>query len=156
MTNVSRKILIINGPNLNLLGQREPELYGRATLTEINQELTLLAKKLGLSVDFFQSNHEGELIEAIQGVDREYDGAILNAAAYTHTSLAIRDAVLAIDKPVIEVHLTNPSGRDDFRKRSYLSGAAVGVVAGFGSRSYELALYWFAGLKAERPSLVVV
>jgi 3-dehydroquinate dehydratase-2 len=139
------KILVINGPNLNLLGQREPELYGHKTLADINQGLSVLGRRLGLTVDFFQSNGEGELVEAIQRVGREYDGAVLNAAAYTHTSLAIRDAVLAIDKPVIEVHLTNPAGRDDFRRKSYLSCAAVGVVAGFGPRSYELALLWFAG-----------
>ncbi|MDR2367119.1 MAG: type II 3-dehydroquinate dehydratase [Deltaproteobacteria bacterium] len=139
-----KKILIINGPNLNLLGQREPELYGRETLSDINESLSRLAQKLGLAVDFFQSNGEGELVGAIQRAGAEYDGAILNAAAYTHTSLAIRDAVLAIAKPVVEVHLTNPAGRDGFRAKSFLSGAAVGVVAGFGPRSYALALQWFA------------
>ncbi|MDR1677825.1 MAG: type II 3-dehydroquinate dehydratase [Deltaproteobacteria bacterium] len=149
------KILIINGPNLNLLGQREPELYGHLTLDDINQGLIILAHKLGLTVDFFQSNHEGALIEAIQKVGREYDGAILNAAAYTHTSLAIRDAVLAINKPVIEVHLTNPAGRDHFRSKSFLSGAAVGAISGFGPRSYELALLWFGQSVMPDPSSAV-
>ncbi|MDR1109652.1 MAG: type II 3-dehydroquinate dehydratase [Deltaproteobacteria bacterium] len=139
-----KRILVINGPNLDILGQREPELYGRETLGDINGNLEALAGRLGLGLEFFQSNHEGTLVEAIHRAGREFDGAILNAAAYTHTSLAIRDAVLAIPRPVIEVHLTNPAARDGFRKTSYLSGAAVGVVAGFGPRSYELALLWFS------------
>jgi 3-dehydroquinate dehydratase-2 len=139
-----KKILVINGPNLNLLGTRQPELYGSVTLADINLSLSNLASALKLSVDFFQSNHEGQLVEAIQRVGKEFDGAIVNAAAYTHTSLAVRDAILAIEKPVVEVHLTNPSSREDFRKFSYLTGAAVGVIAGFGPKSYELALYYFA------------
>jgi 3-dehydroquinate dehydratase-2 len=139
-----KKILIINGPNLNLLGQREPKIYGHQTLKEINQDLSDLAKKLDLAVDFIQSNHEGELVSALQKAAKEYDGAVINAAAYTHTSLALRDAVLAINIPVIEVHLTNPAAREDFRQRSFLAGAAIGVVAGFGPRSYELALHYFA------------
>ncbi|MDR2443410.1 MAG: type II 3-dehydroquinate dehydratase [Deltaproteobacteria bacterium] len=140
-----KKILIINGPNLNLLGLREPDLYGQATLSDINNHLKAVAETLSLGVDFFQTNSEGQMVEAIQRVGQEYDGAILNAAAYTHTSLAIRDAVLAINRPVVEVHLTNPSAREDFRRKSFLAGAAVGVIAGFGARSYELALRWFAG-----------
>ncbi|MDR2387828.1 MAG: type II 3-dehydroquinate dehydratase [Deltaproteobacteria bacterium] len=139
-----KKILIINGPNLNLLGQRQPELYGRQTLQEINKDLERLAQSLKLSVDFIQSNHEGELISALQRAAQEYHGAIINAAAYTHTSLALRDTILAINIPVIEVHLTNPAGREDFRQKSYLAGAAVGLVAGFGPRSYELALHYFS------------
>ncbi|MDR0621097.1 MAG: type II 3-dehydroquinate dehydratase [Deltaproteobacteria bacterium] len=142
------KILVINGPNLNLLGQREPERYGYKSLEEINRELAGLAREMGLEVEFFQSNHEGELVEAVQRAGRDFQGAILNAAAYTHTSLALRDAVLAIDKPVVEVHLTNPAAREDFRHRSFLAGATVGLVAGFGPRSYELALRWFAGTDA--------
>jgi 3-dehydroquinate dehydratase-2 len=149
------KILIINGPNLNLLGKREPVLYGRETLEEVNNSLSLIAERLELRVDFFQSNHEGEIVDAIQRVGSDYQGAIINAAAYTHTSLAIRDAILAITKPVIEVHLTNPAAREEFRKRSFLSGAAIGVIAGFGTRSYELALYWFAGSKTSGPMVAV-
>ena len=125
------KILIINGPNLNLLGKREPDRYGCESLEEVNRELAKLARGMGLGVDFFQSNHEGELVEAIHRAGRDFQGAVLNASAYTHTSLALRDAVLAIDKPVIEVHLTNPAAREDFRRRSFLAGAVVGVVAGF-------------------------
>jgi 3-dehydroquinate dehydratase-2 len=139
-----KKILVLNGPNLNLLGKREPEVYGTATLEEIIQSLKQKAGSMGLFLDFFQSNGEGELVDKLQAVDTDYDGAVLNAGAYTHTSLAIRDAVLAISKPVVEVHLTNPSAREPFRRRSYLSGAVVGTVAGFGPKSYELALYWFA------------
>ena len=146
-----KKILVINGPNLNLLGQREPDRYGCESLEEVNRELAKLARGMGLGVDFFQSNHEGELVEAIHRAGRDFQGAVLNAAAYTHTSLALRDAVLAIDKPVIEVHLTNPAAREDFRRRSFLAGAVVGVVAGFGPRSYELALRWFA--EADRPTV---
>ncbi|MDR1657959.1 MAG: type II 3-dehydroquinate dehydratase [Deltaproteobacteria bacterium] len=139
-----KKILVINGPNLNLLGQREPGLYGHLTLAGINDRLKKLAETLNLEIFFIQSNHEGALVDAVQLVGSQYDGGILNAAAYTHTSLALRDAVLAIDKPVIEVHLTNPASREEFRQRSLLAGAASGLVAGFGARSYELALYWFA------------
>lgn len=134
------KILVINGPNLNLLGKREPGLYGSETLESINGRLAKLAEKLGAEVDFVQSNHEGALVDAIQGLEDVYDGAVLNAAAYTHTSVAIRDAVLATPVPVIEVHLTNPAARDDFRKTSLLSGACRGLVAGLGAASYELAL----------------
>jgi 3-dehydroquinate dehydratase-2 len=149
---VMLKIYVINGPNLNLLGHREPERYGRESLEDINESLRQLGKELGLEVDFFQSNHEGDLVGALQKVNAEYDGALLNAAAYTHTSIALRDAVLAIDKPVIEVHLTNPVAREGFRKKSFLSGVAVGVVAGFGARSYELALRWFSGREAAKQA----
>ena len=146
------KILVINGPNLNLLGLREPDLYGALTLDEINRRLGLLAAELGLSIGFLQSNHEGELVEAVQGLRQEregapYDGAILNAGGYTHTSVALRDAVLASDKPVVEVHLTNPAAREDFRQVSLLAGAARGSIAGFGPLSYELALWWFHRMK---------
>jgi 3-dehydroquinate dehydratase-2 len=139
-----KKILVINGPNLNLLGKREPLLYGNVSLDDVIQSLKQKAGSMGLFLDFFQSNGEGELVDRIQSVEEDYDGAVLNAGAYTHTSLAIRDAVLAISKPVVEVHLTNPSAREHYRKHSYLSGAVVGTIAGFGPKSYELALYWFA------------
>jgi 3-dehydroquinate dehydratase-2 len=138
------KILVINGPNLNLLGRREPGLYGSESLDSINARLKALAENLGAEADFFQSNHEGALVEAIQGLEGRYDGAVLNAAAYTHTSVAIRDAVLAVKVPVIEVHLTNPAAREDFRRTSLLSGACRGLVAGLGPASYELALRFLA------------
>ena len=138
------KILVVNGPNLNLLGQREVGLYGSETLAGISGRLVELAGRLGLEVEFLQSNHEGALVDAVQSLAGRYDGCILNAAAYTHTSVALRDAVLATKVPVIEVHLTNPAAREDFRKTSLLSGAARGVVSGFGGASYELALHWFS------------
>jgi 3-dehydroquinate dehydratase-2 len=141
-----KKILIINGPNLNLLGLREPGLYGQKTLREINLSLTALAQELTVEVDFFQSNFEGALVEALHKVRESYDGAVLNAAAYTHTSVALRDAALAVDKPIVEVHLTNPSAREDFRRRSFLAGAVAGVISGFGEQSYRLALRYLAGL----------
>jgi 3-dehydroquinate dehydratase-2 len=139
-----KKILILNGPNLNMLGKREPDIYGSATLEEINNSLKQKAASMGLMLDFCQSNHEGELVDRIQRLDGDFDGAVLNAGAYTHTSLAIRDAVLAVSVPVVEVHLSDPASRESFRRKSYLSGAAAGSVSGFGARSYELALYWFA------------
>ncbi|MDR3204101.1 MAG: type II 3-dehydroquinate dehydratase [Deltaproteobacteria bacterium] len=139
-----KKFFIINGPNLNLLGQREPGLYGQKSLLQINHSLSQLAQELKVEVDFFQSNHEGELVEAIQKVDLSFNGAVLNAAAYTHTSVALRDAILAIDKPVIEVHLTNPKAREDFRHISFISGSVKGVISGFGEHSYRLALRYLA------------
>ncbi|MDR3155234.1 MAG: type II 3-dehydroquinate dehydratase [Deltaproteobacteria bacterium] len=139
-----KKILVLNGPNLNMLGKREPEIYGAATLDEINNSLKQKAGSMGLMLDFCQSNHEGDLLDRIQKLDGEYDGAVLNAGAFTHTSIALRDAVLATSVPVVEVHLSDPAARERYRRRSYLSGAAKGVVSGFGARSYELALYWFA------------
>lgn len=137
------KILIINGPNLNQLGLREPHIYGSETLEEINQRLLTQAEGYGLEVDFFQSNHEGDLIDALQRVVWAYDGAILNAAAYTHTSIALRDCLMAVSKPVVEVHLSNPAAREDFRHKSLLAGAVAGSICGFGAKSYEMALWWF-------------
>ncbi|MDR2141498.1 MAG: type II 3-dehydroquinate dehydratase [Deltaproteobacteria bacterium] len=142
-----KRIMVINGPNLNLLGFREPGLYGSQTLDEINADLTQKATQWGLGLEFVQSNCEGKIIESLHRVRTEFAGAILNAGGYTHTSVAIRDAILAIEKPVIEVHLTNPAARDSFRRHSLLAGAAVGSIAGLGAASYELALYWFS-LKA--------
>ncbi|MDR1085673.1 MAG: type II 3-dehydroquinate dehydratase [Deltaproteobacteria bacterium] len=136
------KFLVINGPNLNLLGQREPELYGSQTLDDLNRDLAALGAKWSAELDFFQSNHEGQLVEAVHRLVKEYDGAVINAGAYSHTSLALRDAVLSVKKPVVEVHLTNPAAREHYRHRSFLAGAAVGSVCGFGAKSYELALYW--------------
>lgn len=138
------KVVVINGPNLNLLGQRDPKHYGGLTLEQINAKLTELGGELGLTLAFFQSNHEGELVDAIQAAGRTGAGVVLNAGAYTHTSVAVRDAVEACGAAVVEVHLSNPHAREDFRKVSLLSGVAAGEVAGFGWASYALALTWLA------------
>ena len=138
------KIAVINGPNLNLLGTREPDKYGNLTLEEINKRLEERAKAMGLTLSFSQSNYEGGLVEAIQAAMGQCDGIVINAAAYTHTSVAVRDAILACGIPAVEVHLTEPRARDEFRHKSFLAGACAGSVAGFGWRSYLLALTWFA------------
>ena len=134
------KVLILNGPNLNLLGTREPEIYGRTTLADIGAACELRAAVLGLAVDFRQSNHEGELVDWIQGARASHAAVIINAAAYTHTSVAILDALGALDVPVIEVHLSNIFRREAFRHHSYVSPVAHGVVCGFGGFGYEMAL----------------
>jgi 3-dehydroquinate dehydratase-2 len=135
------KIIIINGPNLNLLGKREPEVYGSKTFEEYFEELK--SKYQNSTLEYFQSNIEGELIDKIQEVGFTYDGIILNAAAYTHTSIGIGDAVKAIATPVIEVHISNTFSREDFRHQSYISPNAKGIIIGFGLKSYELALQSF-------------
>ncbi len=132
------KIIIINGPNLNLLGKREPEVYGSTTFTDYYTELKNNYNAIDL--EYFQSNIEGELIDKIQEVGFTYDGIILNAAAYTHTSIGIGDAVKAITTPVIEVHISNTFARETFRHQSFISPNAKGIVIGFGLKSYELAL----------------
>lgn len=134
------KILVINGPNINMLGTREPEIYGSTTLDNINKELVDFSKTLGnMDFEFFQSNHEGEIIDKIQKAG-DFDGLIINPAAYTHTSVAIADAIKAINIKAVEVHLSNPHTREDYRKTSYTASACIGVVAGFGKESYKLAL----------------
>lgn len=135
------KIIIINGPNLNLLGKREPEIYGSKTFEDYFQELKQHFTSLNL--EYYQSNIEGELISKIQEVGFTYDGIVLNAAAYTHTSIGIGDAIKAITTPVIEVHISNTFSREDFRHQSYISPNAKGVIIGFGLKSYELALHSF-------------
>jgi 3-dehydroquinate dehydratase II len=135
------KIIIINGPNLNLLGKREPNVYGYETFENYLSQLQL--KHPTITIDYFQSNIEGELITKIQEVGFSYDGIILNAAAYTHTSIGIGDAVKAITTPVIEVHISNTFSRENFRHQSYISPNAKGVIIGFGLKSYELALLSF-------------
>lgn len=135
------KLLIINGPNLNLLGKRETEIYGNETF-EVYLN-TLKSKYPNSTIDYFQSNIEGELIDKLQEVGFTYDGIILNAAAYTHTSIGIGDAVKAITTPVIEVHISNTFSRETFRHQSYISPNAKGVIIGFGLKSYELALLSF-------------
>lgn len=134
------KILIINGPNLNLLGTREPTHYGVQTLAEIETMLTAEAAALGVELGFYQSNIEGELVSAIQQALGQYDGIVLNAAAYTHTSVAIRDAVSAVKLPTVEVHLSNVFAREEFRHHSLLTAVCVGAICGFGADSYRLAL----------------
>lgn len=134
------KILVINGPNLNLLGEREPTIYGDESLKAINDELYAVAQNLGHELSFFQSNSEGSIIDSIHAARLEYDGIVLNAGAYTHYSYAIHDAINAIKIPVIEVHLSNISSRDEFRKKSVIAPACAGSIAGFGKYSYMLAI----------------
>lgn len=134
------RIAVLSGPNLNLLGQREPELYGRTTLAEIEAAVRAAAASADAEVDWIQSNHEGALIDAVQAMAGRADGALINAAALTHTSLALRDAVLAVRVPFVEVHLSNIYAREPERRRSLLADLAIGVVCGFGARSYLLGL----------------
>ena len=138
---VQMRVIIINGPNLNLLGKREPEVYGNMTFETFYEELEKRHPNIALS--YFQSNIEGELIDKIQEVGFTYDGIILNAAAYTHTSVGIGDAVKAISTPVIEVHISNTFSRETFRHQSFISPNAKGIIIGFGLKSYELALQSF-------------
>lgn len=135
-----KKILIINGPNLDMLGKREPQIYGTRTLNDINADIEKRAEQLGAQCGFFQSNSEGELIDAIHSVAQEYDGCVINAGAYTHYSVAIRDAISAVDKPFVEVHLSNVHAREEFRHKSMISAVCKGVICGFGEQSYMLAL----------------
>jgi 3-dehydroquinate dehydratase-2 len=136
---------------LNLLGKREPEVYGRETLAEIDQRLVALGEKLGLEVRASQSNSEGALVDALQDAARWARGVIFNPGGYTHTSVALRDAVAAIDLPVIEVHLSNIQAREEFRRRSLIAPVCAGSIAGFGWRSYKLGLIALADLLAESP-----
>ncbi len=135
-----RKVLVIHGPNLNLLGEREPQVYGTTTLEEINADLKDAAGKLGIDMKIVQSNHEGEIVETIQNARNWADVLVLNPAAYTHTSVAIRDALSSVQIPAIEVHLSNIHAREDFRHTSHVSPVATGVIQGFGKMSYLLAL----------------
>ena len=142
------KILVVHGRNLNILGGREPELYGTQTLDSINEMLTAEAEGLGVELDTFQSNSEGELVTTIQQAEGTYDVLIVNAASLTHTSLALRDAIAAIDVPAIEVHLSNIYKREEFRHFSYIAPVVVGQISGFGAESYRLALHAAVKLKA--------
>lgn len=139
------KILVINGPNLNLLGRREPEIYGAETLDGINNALLFAALEIGVSLEFFQSNSEGALVDAIQTAAGHFDGLIINPAAYTHTSIAIRDAISAVAIPAVEVHLSNIYSREEFRHKSLIAPVVIGQIAGFGSPGYELALKGLLG-----------
>ena len=141
------RVLVLQGPNLNLLGTREPEIYGRQTLDEIHTDLTRLGGELGLEIDFFQSNHEGELIDRLHR--RDFDAAIVNAGGLTHTSIALRDALLAVQRPFVEVHLSDPSKREAFRQVNFLHDIALESIVGQGPRGYELALRSLAQLSGE-------
>ena len=134
------RIAVLNGPNLNLLGQREPEVYGRTTLSEIEAAVRDAAKSLDAEIQWFQSNHEGALVEAVQGLRGRADGALINAAALTHSSLALRDALLAVQIPFVELHLSNIFAREPERRHSVIADLAIGMVTGFGAQSYLLAL----------------
>lgn len=153
MPKLNRKLLLINGVNLNLLGKREPEIYGHTTLAQIETALTSLAAEHNIELICIQSNHEGKLVDDIQhhglltDAKMQVDAIIINPAAFTHTSVAIRDALLATQKPFIEVHLSNVHARESFRQHSYLSDVAVGVISGLGSLGYQTALeYWLTNL----------
>jgi len=136
----SKKILVINGPNLNLLGERETGIYGNTTLNNINSKMLEIAKERGHELEIFQSNHEGEIVDTIQNKRKWADVIIINPAAFTHTSVAIRDALLSVNIPVIEIHLSNIFKREKFRHKSFISDIAAGVISGFGENSYYLAL----------------
>lgn len=134
------KFLVINGPNLNMLGTREPEKYGTTTLADIEKEIAEHAKEKGVEVDFYQSNIEGEIVTAIQKAKDVYDGIVINPAAYTHTSVALRDAILAVELPAVEIHLSNIHTREEFRHHSYTAPVCVGQITGFGKFGYIMAL----------------
>ena len=143
------KILFLNGPNLNLLGQREQGIYGRTTLAEIETSVRNRAAELGASIEFQQTNHEGELVGLVQQSKGQFDVIVLNAAAYTHTSVALRDAIAAIGVPTIEIHLSNVHAREEFRQKSLIAPVCVGVISGFGPVSYLLGLE--AAVTVNRP-----
>jgi 3-dehydroquinate dehydratase-2 len=134
------RIAVLNGPNLNLLGAREPDLYGRETLADIEGRVREEAQRANVEITWHQTNHEGEFLELVQGLKGAADGALVNAGAFTHTSLAIRDAMLAVRLPFVEVHLSNIFAREEARRHSLLADLAIGIVAGFGARSYLLGL----------------
>jgi 3-dehydroquinate dehydratase II len=142
-----KKILVLNGPNLNLLGKRQPEIYGTLTLEQINQKVRALAKELGVEVEIRQSNHEGELVTWIQEAPKQFGAIVINPAAYTHSSIAMRDAITAAGIPTIEIHLSNIHKREPFRRHSHIAEVALGQIAGFGVESY------FLGLRAAAAQL---
>lgn len=133
-------VLILNGPNLNLLGQRQPDIYGKTTLADVEQICATHAKSLALDVEFMQSNHEGVMIDAIHAAKGKHGGLVINAGAFTHTSIALMDAVASVELPMVEVHLSNIHAREPFRHVSYLSKVAVGQICGFGAQGYVMAL----------------
>jgi 3-dehydroquinate dehydratase II len=139
------RIAVLNGPNLNLLGQREPEIYGHSSLAEIETMVRAAAAPLGVEIDWFQTNHEGEMVDAVQRLRGHADGALINAAALTHSSLALRDALLAVKIPFVELHLSNIFAREPERRHSVIADLAIGMVTGFGAQSYVLALQALMG-----------
>ena len=139
------RIAVLNGPNLNLLGQREPEIYGHTSLADIERMVRQAAEGLGAEIEWLQTNHEGALVDAVQGLRGRVDGALINAAALTHSSLALRDAVLAVRIPFVELHLSNIFAREPERRHSVIADLAIGLVAGFGAQSYLLALQGLVG-----------
>lgn len=143
MNKLMNRLLLLNGPNINLLGKREKEVYGEFTLHDIETEVAELAEYHGHDLDCFQSNHEGELIDRLHQANGKYSGIIFNPAAYTHTSIALRDAIMAIETPVIEVHISNVHKREAFRHQSMLASACYGQIVGFGMKSYRLAALAF-------------
>ncbi len=145
---VARRVMLINGPNLNMLGKREPGLYGATTLADIEARLTATSAAAGVALTAIQSNWEGALIDAIQTTGREVDGIIINPGAFTHTSVAIRDALAMVSCPIIEVHLTNIHAREEFRHHSYVAPIARGQIAGLGATGYDLALTYLLGIFA--------
>ena len=145
-TLVSRIVAVLNGPNLNLLGKREPEIYGSETLAEVEADCHRVGAKLGLDIEFRQSNREYEIIDWIHGCRDRAGGVVINPGAFTHTSVAIRDALAAFEGPIIEVHISNVHKREDFRHHSYVSGVASGIIVGCGTQGYELALRRIAKL----------
>jgi len=145
-------ILVLHGPNLNLLGEREPEFYGNLSLAEIDRRIIAMGNKLVFTIRTYQSNSEGALIDALHEARQWANGIIFNPGGYTHTSVALHDAILAIKLPVVEVHLSNPQAREDFRQRSLIAPVCIGTIAGFGWKSYELAIYalqWYINNKNE-------
>jgi 3-dehydroquinate dehydratase-2 len=146
------KILLVHGPNLNLLGEREPEVYGRVTLAEINERITALAKEQGAELRIVQSNSEGGIIDAIQEARVWADGLMINPGAFTHYSLAIRDAIAAVNLPAVEVHISNVFAREEFRHRSVIAPVCIGSVCGFGGRSYELGWNGLTGYLKEKTN----
>jgi 3-dehydroquinate dehydratase-2 len=141
------RVLVLNGPNLNLLGTRKPEIYGTTTLADIEGMMRERAVELGIEMDFMQTNYEGELVEAIQKAKGKYQYLLLNAAAYTHTSVAIRDAIEAVELPAVEIHLSNIHAREEFRHHSLIAPVCVGQICGFGAKSYLLALQYVAEME---------
>ena len=137
---MTASILILNGPNLNLLGKRQPELYGSTTLSEIEENCKTVGSSLGLRIAFDQSNHEGELVDIIHDAKSVYDGMVFNAGAYTHTSIALHDAIASVEVPTIELHLSNVHARESFRHISYLAPVSIGLISGFGANGYSIAI----------------
>ena len=146
-----RKILVIHGPNLNMLGKREPDLYGSESLGEINERLETSAKSFGIELEIFQSNHEGRLVDKIQTALSGYAAVVINPAAFTHTSVAIRDALLLLDVPIIEIHLSNIYKREPFRHKSLIADIATGQISGFGPAGYSMALEAAVRLTSAHP-----